>query len=92
MKNPPLSAAFAALALPSHAAQTDPQARAAFIAEAGAKYGLTDAEIEGWLLCFTTAWAETVRDEALTEALMPKVEALAWHMGNRQDIPAAGHP
>jgi hemoglobin len=50
------------------------------------------AEIEGWLLCFTTAWAETVRDEALTEALMPKVEALAWHMGNRQDIPAAGHP
>ena len=35
------------------------------------------AEIEGWLLCFTTAWAETVRDEALTEALMPKVEALA---------------
>lgn len=50
------------------------------------------AEIEGWLACFTTAWAETVDDPHLTAALMPKVEALAWHMGNRQDIPAAGHP
>ena len=45
-----LSAALlAALALPASAAETDPAAKAAFIAEAGAKYGLTDAEIEGWL-------------------------------------------
>jgi membrane-bound lytic murein transglycosylase B len=40
---------LAALALPASAAETDPAAKAAFIAEAGAKYGLTDAEIEGWL-------------------------------------------
>lgn len=45
-----LSAALlAALALPASAAETDPAAKAAFIAEATAKYGLTDAEIEGWL-------------------------------------------
>ncbi|MHB2168750.1 group II truncated hemoglobin [Alsobacter sp. R-9] len=54
-------------------------------------------EIEGWLLCFTTAWTETVEDDVLTAAIMPKVEALAWHMGNRQDpsgstIPPVGHP
>ena len=50
MRFAPLSAALlAALALPASAAETDPAAKAAFIAEASAKYGLTDAEIEGWL-------------------------------------------
>ena len=46
----PFSAALlAALALPASAAETDPAAKAVFIAEASAKYGLTTEEIEGWL-------------------------------------------
>lgn len=45
-----LSAALlAALALPAQAAEADPAAKAAFIAEASAEYGLTDAEISTWL-------------------------------------------
>lgn len=40
------------------------------------------AEIDGWLLCFRQAWAETVRHPAVTEAVMPRVEALAQHMRN----------
>lgn len=40
------------------------------------------AEIEGWLACFERAWAETVADRRLDEALLPKVRALAWHMRN----------
>ena len=43
------AALLAALALPASAAVTDPAEKAAFIAEASAKYGLTEAEIEGWL-------------------------------------------
>ncbi len=42
-------------------------------------------EIEGWMLCFQRAWAEQVRDAALTEAVMPKVAAMAQHMRNRDD-------
>lgn len=42
-------------------------------------------EIEGWLLCFRQAWAETVTDAALTEAVLPQVEHLARHMRNRED-------
>jgi hemoglobin len=43
-------------------------------------------EIEGWLLCFRRAWAETAPDDAaLAEAIMPRVEALAQHMRNRPD-------
>ena len=50
MRSALLSAALlAALALPASAAETDPAAKAAFIAEAGAKYGLSVAEIDGWL-------------------------------------------
>lgn len=42
------------------------------------------AEIDGWLLCFRRAWAETVVDKPeLTAFLMPRVEALAAHMRNR---------
>ncbi len=45
-----LSAALlTALALPAQAAETDPAAKAAFIAEATAEYGLTEAEITAWL-------------------------------------------
>jgi hemoglobin len=44
-----------------------------------------DAEIEGWLACFERAWAETVADRGLDDALLPKVRALAWHMRNSRD-------
>lgn len=40
-------------------------------------------EIEGWIACFRGAWAETVDDPALETWLMPKIEQLAWHMGNK---------
>jgi hemoglobin len=40
-------------------------------------------EIAGWLDCFRAAWAETVQDEALTQLILPKVEALALHMHNQ---------
>ncbi|WP_431271894.1 group II truncated hemoglobin [Dankookia sp. P2] len=46
---------------------------------------IAGAEIEGWLLCFRQAWAETVTDAALTAAVMPQVEHLARHMRNRED-------
>ncbi|WP_349369891.1 group II truncated hemoglobin [Salinarimonas sp.] len=45
---------------------------------------IATAEIEGWLACFERAWAETVADRRLDEAIMPKVRALAWHMRNRE--------
>lgn len=41
-----------------------------------------DAEIAGWLACFRRAWAETVKDEALTAVVMPRIEGLALHMRN----------
>ena len=44
-------------------------------------------EIAGWLLCFRQAWAEQVMDAALTAAVMPRVEALALHMRNREEAP-----
>jgi hemoglobin len=46
-------------------------------------------EIRGWLACFRGAWAETVDDATLEAALLPKVEQLAWHMGN---APIQGAP
>jgi hemoglobin len=39
-------------------------------------------EAEGWLLCFRQAWAETVPDPKLGEAILPQVEALGIHMMN----------
>ncbi len=39
-------------------------------------------EIDGWLLCFRRAWAETVDSAPLAEFIMPKIEALAAHMRN----------
>jgi hemoglobin len=41
------------------------------------------AEVDGWLACFRQAWSETVTDPNLTAAVMPRVEALALHMRNR---------
>lgn len=46
---PLLSALLAALALPAAAKAPDPAVEAAFIAEAGAKYGLSEVEIREWL-------------------------------------------
>lgn len=40
-------------------------------------------EIEGWLLCFRRAWAETVEDRALDALVLPQIEGLAGHMKNR---------
>ena len=40
-------------------------------------------EIEGWLACFRQAWAELAPPDAVTEAVMPKIEALARHMHNQ---------
>lgn len=43
------------------------------------------AEIEGWLLCFRQAWRELVPPSPMADAIMAKVEGLAWHMGNQPD-------
>ncbi|WP_293865065.1 group II truncated hemoglobin [uncultured Alsobacter sp.] len=40
-------------------------------------------EIEGWLACFKLSWSELAVPDTITEAVMPKVEALARHMHNR---------
>lgn len=41
------------------------------------------AEVEGWLLCFHRAWAEVIPPSPLADAILAKVESLAWHMANR---------
>lgn len=41
------------------------------------------AEIEGWLLCFHQAWAEFVPSSPLSDAIVLRVESLAWHMANQ---------
>lgn len=43
-----------------------------------------EAEISGWLACFHQAWQETVTDAAISEIVVPRVEALAQHMRNIQ--------
>lgn len=50
------------------------------------------AEIDGWLACFRQAWRESVDHPGLTQALMPKIEALALHMRNRAEDEAPGGP
>lgn len=50
-----------------------------FVAPIGA------AEIEGWLLCFRQAWAETIPQSALSDTILEKVEALGWHMANQPE-------
>ena len=42
-------------------------------------------EIEGWLLCFRRAWAETFDDPELSRAILPQIEKLARHMRNQPD-------
>lgn len=46
---------------------------------------IAGAEIDGWLACFHRAWAETVHEPTVTAFILPKVEALALHMRNRQE-------
>jgi hemoglobin len=41
-------------------------------------------ERDGWLLCFRQAFIETVHDPVVTALVLPKVEALAMHMQNRE--------
>lgn len=55
-----------------------------FIAPIGAE------EVEGWLICFRRAVAETVPDE-VAAVFMPKIEALAQHMQNVADPQAPLH-
>ena len=43
------------------------------------------AEIEGWLLCFHTAWDEIVPPSPLASAILEKIDALGWHMANKQE-------
>jgi hemoglobin len=40
-------------------------------------------EIEGWLLCFRRAAAETIAEAAIRDAILPQIERLAHHMRNR---------
>ncbi len=50
---------------------------------------ISGPEIEGWLLCFTRAWQETVGDNReMTEIVLPQIVSLAQHMRNRDEMPA----
>lgn len=40
-------------------------------------------ERDGWLICFSRAFDETVEDPGLRDVVMPRVEALAMHMQNK---------
>lgn len=50
---------------------------------------ISGPEIEGWLICFRQAWAETVADRELDALILPQVEGLAQHMRNRVDAEPA---
>jgi hemoglobin len=43
-----------------------------------------DEEVEAWLFCFRQAWAETISDPDVTALVVPRIEALARHMRNRE--------
>jgi hemoglobin len=45
-----------------------------------AKIGTEEAD--GWLLCFRQAWSEVITEQALSDAILPKIEALGRHMIN----------
>jgi len=69
---PCFAALCAALALPAQAAVTDPAAKAAFIAEAGTKYGLTEDEIGAWL-------AQATYRQSIVDAMSrPAERVMAW--------------
>lgn len=41
------------------------------------------AEVNGWLLCFHRAWTELAPDDAGANEILAKIDALSWHMANR---------
>ncbi|WP_298290110.1 group II truncated hemoglobin [Novosphingobium sp.] len=41
------------------------------------------AEVAGWLLCFHQAWRELAPSSAMADEILSKVDALGWHMANR---------
>jgi hemoglobin len=43
------------------------------------------SEVEGWLSCFRTAWDELAGPSPHGDAVLHRVEALAWHMANKPD-------
>ncbi len=43
------------------------------------------AEVEGWLLCFHQAWGEIVPPSPLASTLLDRIDALGWHMLNKQE-------
>ncbi|MFO1147991.1 MAG: group II truncated hemoglobin [Alsobacter sp.] len=43
-----------------------------------------EEEVEAWLVCFRQAWAETISDPDVTAFVVPRIEALARHMRNRE--------
>jgi hemoglobin len=46
-----------------------------------------EEEVDAWLVCFRQAWAEGVPDPALTDLVLPRIEALARHMRNWEPSP-----
>lgn len=51
---------------------------------------ISGPEIEGWLICFRQAWAETVADRELDPLILPQIEGLAQRMRNRADAEQGG--
>jgi len=47
-------------------------------------------EIAGWLLCFHSAWGEIVAPSPMADAILARIDALAWHMANRPEPAPAG--
>jgi hemoglobin len=46
-------------------------------------------EIDGWLLCFTRAWQETIGDDSeVSKIVLPQIVSLAQHMRNKDESAA----
>ncbi|WP_199699027.1 group II truncated hemoglobin [Oleomonas cavernae] len=48
-------------------------------------FTIGEAEIDGWLACFTRAWAEAVPPGPLADTIFARVHDLARHMRNKVD-------
>ncbi|WP_199699028.1 group II truncated hemoglobin [Oleomonas cavernae] len=46
-------------------------------------FAIGEAEIDGWLACFTRAWAETVPPGPVADVIFARVHDLARHMRNQ---------
>ncbi len=42
------------------------------------------AEVEGWLACFHQVWSELAPTLPLADEILAKIDALGWHMANRE--------